>query len=94
MPQDFYPEIRFSGLVKSKTTGQPLKGIQVSIKEVNWIDYTNEKGEFLMFTEEIHQATLRFEDVDSTEHGSYASKDTLLMDPAEEIFLEIELEEE
>lgn len=94
MPQDFYPEIRFSGLVKSKTTGQPIKGIQVSIKELNWIDYTNDEGEFLMFTEKIDQATLRFEDVDSTEHGSYASKDTLLMEPAEETFLEIELEEE
>ncbi len=57
-------------------------------------DYTNEKGEFLLFSEVIDQATLRFEDVDSSEHGSYASKDTLLIEPAEEIFLEIELEEE
>lgn len=92
-PQDFYPEIRYSGLVKSKTSGQALKGIKVSLEGLEVCDYTNEKGEFLLFSEVIDQATLRFEDMDSTENGSYISKDTLLLEPSLEAFLSIELEE-
>lgn len=93
MPQDYYPELSFSGQVKSKKTGEPIQGIKVTLKEINWADYTNENGEFFLLTQVVHEATLRFEDVDSSAYGSYASKDTLLVDPAEDNVLEIELEE-
>ena len=93
IPQDFYPEIRYSGQVKSKSTGQPLSGIKVTLKDMHNSEYTNEEGEFLLFSEIINQATLQFEDVDSTENGSYTSRDTLLVEPSTEVYLEIELEE-
>lgn len=87
------PEIRYSGQVKSKTSGQPLTGIKVSLKDMQQADYTDEAGEFLFFSELVDQATLLIEDVDADENGSYASKDTLLLHPEEEVFLEIELED-
>lgn len=93
VPQDFYPEISYSGQVKSRASGQPLGGIKVSLKDLDGFDYTNEEGEFMLFSDTVDRATLLFEDVDSTENGSYVSKDTLLLNPAEEPFLEIELEE-
>lgn len=93
MPQDFHSEIRFSGLVKSKKTGTPIKGIHVSIKELGMDDITNDEGEFMLFTELIDRATLQFEDADSSENGVFIRKDTLIIEPAEELYLEIELEE-
>jgi len=92
-PQDMYPEILYSGQVKSKTSGQTLAGIKVSLKGMQQYEYTDEAGEFLFFSEVVDQATLLFEDVDAAENGSYASKDTLLLHPEEEVYLEIELEE-
>lgn len=92
-PQDMYPEIRYSGQVKSKTSGQALSGIKVSLKDMQQYEYTDEAGEFMFFSEFIDQATLQFEDVDGQENGAYANKDTLLLHPEEELFLEIELEE-
>lgn len=93
MPQDFYPQISYSGQVKSRANGQALEGIKVSFKDLDGFDYTNEEGEFLLFSDTVDRATLLFEDVDSTENGSFASKDTLILNPLEESFLEIELEE-
>ena len=54
---------------------------------------TDESGEFLFFSHEIEQATLMFEDVDGEENGTYASKDTVISHPGEQVVLDIELEE-
>jgi hypothetical protein len=94
MPQDFYEDIQISGRVKSKTSGQALAGIKVTLKEMAHDQLTDETGEFLFFSHEINQATLLFEDVDGEDHGAFASKDTVIQSPGEQVMLEIELEEE
>ena len=93
MPQDFYPETLYSGLVKSKTSGQALGGIKVSIKDTPLYEFTNEEGEFMLVSEVVDQAILLFEDVDGEKNGTYASKDTVLSYPGDNVVLEIELEE-
>jgi hypothetical protein len=93
MPQDFYDDIQLSGQVKSKTTGQALAGIKVSLKEMGHDQLTDELGEFLFFSHEIEKATLVFEDVDGEENGNYASMDTVITRPGERVVLDIELEE-
>jgi hypothetical protein len=93
MPQDFYEDIRYSGQVKSKTTGQALAGIKVSLKEMAQDQLTDESGEFLFFSNEIEQATLVFEDVDGENNGTFAAKDTVITNPGEYVVLDIELEE-
>lgn len=93
MPQDFYEDIQLSGQVKSKTTGQALAGIKVSLKEMAHDQLTDESGEFLFFSHDIEQATLVFEDVDGENNGAYASKDTVIAQPGEYVVLEIELDE-
>lgn len=92
-PQDLTKETLYWGQVKSRSTGQLLQGIKVTLKDYPQSEYTDETGEFYISSEILEQATLLFEDVDSTVHGSYTSQDTVLFKPSGAVELEILLEE-
>ena len=92
-PQDFGADLFVEGLVKSKTTGQPIKGIKVSNAILPQYLYTGEDGSFSFYTESSEGCKLRFEDIDSELNGSFANKDTVLINPGERILLNIFLEE-
>lgn len=93
-PQDFGMDMLVSGKVNSKNTGLPIKGIKVSVENTPQYTHTDEAGNFSFYTERLDGAKIQFEDIDSTENGHFLKKDTLLVKSDQEIYLQIELEED
>ncbi len=92
-PQDFGLDVYIEGLVKSKKTGEPIKGIKVSIADNQQYQYTNEDGSFSLYTETAETCKIKFEDIDSNQNGTFIDKDTILKNIADRIHLNILLEE-
>ena len=92
-PQDFGEDLFVQGKVTDKTTGLPIKGIKVSVVDRMQYLYTNEEGEFAFYTMRADRTVVRFEDVDSIENGSYASKEIVLSDSLRVVDLTIDLDE-
>lgn len=90
-PQDFEPDLLIEGKVKAQATGLPIKNIRVS--EPGNVQYilTDEAGHFSFYTLIKDSITLQFEDIDNTQNGSFAAKDTVLTDFSKEVFLDIAL---
>jgi hypothetical protein len=92
-PQDFGADVFVEGLVKSKKTGQPIKGIKVSVANNPQYQFTSEDGSFSFYTEKADSCTIRFEDTDAAQNGAFSDKDTTLMNLPSQIYLDILLEE-
>jgi putative lipoprotein (rSAM/lipoprotein system) len=92
-PQDFGLDFLIEGQVKSKNSGLPIKGIKVSVADNMQYELTDENGQFSFYTEMMDNMKILFEDIDSTQNGLYANKDTVLARIADRIFLDINLEE-
>lgn len=92
-PQDFGLDLLIEGQVKSKTSGLPIKGIKVSIADNMQYDVTNEEGKFSFYTEILEGLTLKIQDIDSIQNGSYFDKDTVLTELSEKVYIDIMLEE-
>jgi len=92
-PQDFQPDLLVEGQVTSKTSGLPIKGVKVSVEDFMQYQFTDEKGNFSFYTEWMDSLTIQFADIDSTENGSFADKNTLVINPGDSVNLEIILEE-
>lgn len=93
-PQDINADILIEGRVKSAKTGIPVEGIKVSSIDPNQYQFSDPEGKFSFYTLRGSNKSIHFEDIDSTENGSFVSKDTTLTDLNDHIYLDIELEEE
>lgn len=95
-PQDFGFDSYVEGIVKSKVTGLPVKGIRILLYAANAInnryEYTDDKGYFSLFTEKGTDVKLRFDDADADENGLFATKDTTLYNVSYKVSLNIYLE--
>ncbi len=92
-PQDFGDDIFIEGLVKSKKTGQPIKGIKVSVKDNPQYQFTSEDGSFSFYTGFAENCTIRFQDTDAGQNGAFSDKDTTLTNLTSQIYLNILLAE-
>jgi hypothetical protein len=93
MPQDMGDDMLIEGKVVSESSGLPLKGIKVRVALSERYAITDSTGTFGFYTYWVDHLELNIEDTDSTSDGNYASKDTLLMNPDNSVFLNIALEE-
>lgn len=98
-PQDFGNDLLVEGLVKSKKTGLPIKGIKVSVADKFQYTNTDENGKFSLFIEKSLNPKIKFTDIDSTENMSFSNQDTIvsikdsvLMSKEPKVYLNIELE--
>jgi hypothetical protein len=92
-PQDLGADVYIHGLVKSKKTGQPIKGIKVSVADNPQYQYTSEDGSFSFYTESAESCKIMFQDIDSNQNGAFFDKDTTLTNLTEQVYLNILLEE-
>lgn len=93
-PQDLGHDLLLEGQVKSKTSGLPIKGIKVTVSNNMQYEFTDDNGHFSLYTEMLEHLKILFEDVDSTQNGLYADKDTVLNNISTgKVFLDIDLEE-
>ena len=93
-PQDYLYDLYLQGHVKSKTTGLPIKGIKISVKDNMQYEITDEEGKFAFYTEWQDSVTVQIEDIDGIDNGSYFAKDTILTGLVDNaVHIEIALEE-
>ena len=92
-PQDLGFDLLIEGQVKSKTTGLPIPGIKVTIKDIGQWEFTDEEGRFGIYTLLTDAVTVQFQDVDSIANGNFNYQDTLLTTDREHVLLTIELTE-
>jgi hypothetical protein len=93
-PQDFGSDVLIEGQVKSKTTGNLLKGIKVSVNECHQYEYTDEKGNFSFYTGMSDTIKVVFEDIGLVQEKIYKGKDTIISNTISKIVhLDIEMEE-
>ena len=93
MPQDMQDDVFIEGKVVSVATGMPVKGIKVESKLYEHFGITDSLGKFAFYTPWTDSLRLTIEDTDPDSDGAYLSKDTVLVDPEVEVFLNIALEE-
>ena len=92
-PQDLGLDILMEGQVKSKSTGLPIEDIKVTVANNMQYAFTDVEGKFSFYTEKFQNLEVLFQDVDSTQNGSYLDRDTVLANIEENVFLDIQLEE-
>jgi hypothetical protein len=92
-PQDMGADVYIHGLVKSKKTGQPIKGIKVSVADNPQYQYTSDDGSFSFYTETAESCKIIFEDIDSNQNGAFNNKDTTLINLTDQVYLNILLVE-
>jgi hypothetical protein len=91
-PQDLGMDLLVQGKVKSKMTGLPIQGIKVSTADGDQYVFTDETGKFDFYTAYADRIALWFRDVDESENGSFLDRDTLLENPGDTVYLEIEMD--
>jgi len=92
-PQDFEFDLLLEGQVISEVSGLPITGIRVSVDDTIQYDFTNAEGRFTFFTEKRDSLNIRFDDVDAVENGHYETKDTAIINPGEQVYLDIKMKE-
>jgi hypothetical protein len=90
--QDYDMDTLIEGTVKSKTTGQPILGIQVSSDSPVQTQLTNADGHFSFYRSWSNNIKISFDDIDFQANGVYDRKDTTLVNPSRSISLEIFLD--
>lgn len=76
-PQDFGYDFFIQGIVKSKTTNQPVPGIKVSVITEPQYETTDATGLYKFYVPLFGNYTVRFEDIDLNLNGSFQTKDTV-----------------
>jgi putative lipoprotein (rSAM/lipoprotein system) len=92
-PQDMGLDIFIEGQVKSKTTGNPIKGIKVSVADKIQYQYTDNEGRFSLYTEAADSYRIKFEDIDLAQNGSFFDRDTIFTAIQRKVYLDIALAE-
>ena len=92
-PQDFGNDIYVQGQVKSLSTGIPIPGIKVSVADNMQYEMTDEEGRFGFYTANYNRIKIEFTDIDSLQNGHFLSKDTVLNNVYNTVYLNIDLEE-
>ncbi len=93
MPQDLQDDVFIEGKVVSLATGFPVKGIKVESDQYEHYGITDNLGKFGFYTPWVDSLRLTIEDTDPDSDGDYLSKDTVLVDPKQYLFLNIAIEE-
>jgi hypothetical protein len=93
-PQDVGIDILIEGQVTSAATGNPIGGILITTADGVQYLYSDPEGKFSFYTDPFSNKLIHFEDTDSTQNGSFISKDTVLTNINDYVYLDIELEEQ
>lgn len=91
-PRDMGLDVYIQGLVKSKTTNQPITGIKVSIKNQPQYEVTDSEGKFKIYTSGDSVYLMKFEDIDSAKNGAFLPKDTVIKIVDESTFLNVSMD--
>ena len=103
-PPPSYCDVKITGIVTSKSTNLPIKGIKIAVNEGINFGFTDENGKFDFYASvdkgyycencTSNKAKIHFLDVDGTENGHFSDKtiDTNLK-CNDEVKINVELDE-
>jgi hypothetical protein len=91
-PRDMGMDVYIQGLVKSKTTNQPISGIKVSILNQPQYELTDPAGTFKIYTSREDVYTVKFEDIGSNQSVKFLPKDTVIKIVNESTILNVSLD--
>ncbi|MDR0707380.1 MAG: radical SAM-associated putative lipoprotein [Treponema sp.] len=74
-PQAMGLDVLIRGVVKSKTSKDPIEGIKVSAKNVYQYEMTDSAGNFQFYVPQDEICTIELDDIDGAENGSYSSRE-------------------
>jgi len=80
-PQDFGEDLYIKGVVRSKTTGNAISGIKVSVGNSVQYEITDKYGKYGLYTSMADNLKVTFEDIDGVTNGFYEKKDTVISPP-------------
>jgi hypothetical protein len=72
-PQTMGLDVLIRGVVKSKTTHDPIKGIKISVKDMYQYELTDNGGNFQFYVPQDEICIIQLDDIDGIENGSYSS---------------------
>jgi hypothetical protein len=72
-PQTEGMDVLIQGVVKSKTTNRPVKGIKVSVKGLYQYELTDADGRFEFYVPQEKTCIMQLDDIDGVNNGSYIS---------------------
>jgi hypothetical protein len=72
-PQSIGLDVLIRGVVKSKTTKDPIKGIKVSVKDMYQYELTDSDGKFQFYVPQEKICIIQLDDIDGSENGSFSS---------------------
>ena len=90
---DYMPDVLIEGRVTSAKTGNPVEGIQISNSDGIHYQLSDPDGKFSFYADPYANKMFHFDDIDSTQNGSFLSKDTIPQFIDNYVYLNIELEE-
>jgi hypothetical protein len=90
-PKDMGYDVYIQGLVKSKTTNQPISGIKVSILNHPQFELTDQAGMFKIYTSREEIYAVKFEDIGSNQGVKFLTKDTVIKIVNESTILNVSL---
>jgi len=99
MPHDRSCDLKITGKVISKTTKSPIKGITVSVVDGHTLCFTDENGEFSLYTGLTNCCSqkgieVKFLDTDGAQNGQFVDKKMLVeLACKNEVNVYVELEE-
>lgn len=91
--QDLYTDVVVEGIVKSRVTNLPIKGIKVFVDTLLNRKITDSTGKFSIYALAKEKYYIKAMDIDSTENGLYIDKDTTIFTNNSSINVEILLDE-
>jgi len=91
--QDYGLDLLIEGQVKAGNTGLPIKGIKVSVVHNMQFEVTGEDGKFSLYTENVKDLLLEFQDIDAEQNGSFIKKDTTLNVVGRQVYVDIKMKE-
>lgn len=91
-PQDFGDDLRIDGEVRSKTSGNAIQGIKVTVENSSQYDITDFSGRFVIHTDWAQNLKITFEDIDGVTNNEYSKKDTVITPADFEYHLYVNLE--
>jgi hypothetical protein len=90
---DIMMDTLIEGQVTARSTGLTIPGVKVSVEETGQYQITGSTGKFSFFTLISDSLTIRFEDIDSIQNGSFYARDTILTTTGDPVVLNITMEE-
>lgn len=91
-PQDMKDDVSIRGVILSAETGHPIPGVRVELQNTRQYLFSDEHGEFELYTSPQQQYHLALADEDGSDHGFFSGETRIIDNSMAADFLELKME--